>query len=153
MKRHHSIFLLSIAVFATGAAAAVSFSTTTRAHPHAHEDQDVPCTLASAKGSYGFVESGTIIGLGPYVSSGLFTSDGQGGAKGVFAENAAGAVTFGITFAGTYTVNPDCTGSLTFTDNRGRTAHRAAAIVQDGKEIDYIFSDRGIPGTGVAKKQ
>jgi hypothetical protein len=55
--------------------------------------------------------------------------------------------------AGTYTVNPDCTGSLTFTDNRGRTAHRFAAIVQDGKEIDYVFTDRGIPGTGVAKKQ
>jgi len=73
--------------------------------------------------------------------------------KGVFAENAAGIVTNNITFAGTYTVNPDCRGTLIFTDNRGRTASRAAVIVQHGKEIDYIFSVRGIPGTGVAKKQ
>jgi hypothetical protein len=55
--------------------------------------------------------------------------------------------------AGTYTVNPDCTGSLTFTDNRGRTGHRAVAIVQDKKKIDYIFTERGIPGTGIGKKQ
>lgn len=59
----------------------------------------------------------------------------------MFAENAAGAVTSSITFAGTYTVNLDCTGSLTFTDNRGRTGHRAMAIVLDGREIDYMADD------------
>lgn len=149
MKRHRSVLLLSVTIFV--AAAAVPIGTTTGADRTA--DPEVPCTLESAKGSYGFVESETIIGLGPYASSGIIISDGQGGTKGVFAENAAGAVTLGITFAGTYTVNPDCTGSLTFTDNRGRTGHRAVAIVQDGKEIDYIFTDRGIPGTGFAKKQ
>jgi len=74
MKRHHSI-LLSIAFFA--AAAALPISTTTGANRDANEDAS--CMLSSASGAYGFVESGTIIGLGPYASAGTVISDGEGG--------------------------------------------------------------------------
>lgn len=143
-----SILLLSLAVLI--AAGAVPFRAATDDNP---SEETAPCTLSSANGAYGFVESGTILGLGPYVSAGTVISDGQGNMKGIFAENAAGLITNNITFAGTYTVNPDCTGTLIFTDNRGRTASRAAVIVQHGREIDYIFTVPRIPGTGVAKKQ
>jgi hypothetical protein len=73
--------------------------------------------------------------------------------RGVFAESAAGSIASGITFAGTYTVNPDCTGAAQLTDSLGRIGNRAFVIVQEGKEVQYLFTDPGFVVTGVAKKQ
>jgi hypothetical protein len=73
--------------------------------------------------------------------------------KGVFAESAAGAIGSGITFTGTYAVNQDCTGTAELTDSLGRTGTRAFVIVQEGKEIQYVFTDPGFVATGIAKKQ
>lgn len=111
------------------------------------------CKLSSAKGAYGFSESGSIVGFGPYAAVGTIVSDGAGNMKGIFSESAGGAIGSGITFVGTYAVNPDCTGTAELTDSLGRTGTRAFVIVQQGKEIQYVFTDPGFVATGVAKKQ
>ncbi len=111
------------------------------------------CGLSSAKGSFGFVETGTIIGFGSYAATGTLIADGAGKMTGTFAESANGVITSGITFNGTYTVNADCTGTAELTDSLGRKGTRAFVIVQQGKEFSYLFTDAGFVATGIAKKQ
>jgi outer membrane lipoprotein SlyB len=111
------------------------------------------CGLSSAKGSYGFTETGTIVGFGAYAAVGTIVSDGVGGMRGAFAESADGAIATGITFAGTYRVNADCTGTAELADSAGRTGSRAFVIVQEGNEIQYFFTDAGFVATGTARKQ
>src|SRR5256885_17265075 len=73
--------------------------------------QDSPgnCKLSSAKGAFGFSESGNIVGFGSYAAVGTIISDGAGNMKGTYTESAGGARSSGITFVWTYTVSPDCT--------------------------------------------
>jgi uncharacterized protein YcfJ len=111
------------------------------------------CRLSSAKGSYGFTETGTIVGFGAYAAVGTLVSDGVGGMSGVFAESAGGAIGSGITFVGSYRVNADCTGTAELTDSVGRTGSRVFVIVREGKEIQYLFTDAGFVATGTARKQ
>lgn len=56
-----------------------------------------------------------------------------------------------------YSVNPDCTGTLTFTDLSGESKTLAMAIVEDGAGIEIEFANTttngSIVGEGVGKKQ
>lgn len=71
-----------------------------------------PCSLARAAGSWSLTDSGTVIGVGDRVAVGVFRLDASGNlTKGVAASSLAGSVA-SETFSGTYTVNPDCSGSF-----------------------------------------
>jgi len=65
--------------------------------------------------------------------------------------------TFSTTIAGTYTVDSNCTGTITFTDNEGATKKLEMAIVEDGSDIEIEFANTSQPadqivGEGVGKK-
>jgi hypothetical protein len=71
------------------------------------------CSLATLKGSYGYTAAGTIPGVGDFAAVGIFTSDGAGQVSGADTAGVSIGVIEQRTFSGTYTVDADCTGSLT----------------------------------------
>jgi hypothetical protein len=113
---------------------------------------DRSCDVSTLHGSYGFTESGPIVGFGSYAAVGTLTSDGKGNFIGAFTESFNGAIAY-ATLTGTYQVAPDCTGTATLHDSFGRTGTRAFVILADAAEINYLFTDPGFVATGNAKKQ
>lgn len=72
-----------------------------------------PCSLARAAGNWSLTDNGTVVGIGPRVAVGIFTLDADGNllnGKGTSSLNGGIAEE---TFSGTYTVNSDCTGTIT----------------------------------------
>jgi hypothetical protein len=70
------------------------------------------CSLARAAGSWSLTDAGTVIGVGQRVAVGVFKLDASGNlTDGVAASSLNGSVA-SETFSGTYTVNPDCSGSF-----------------------------------------
>lgn len=113
---------------------------------------DRKCDVSTLQGSYGFTESGSIVGFGSYAAVGTLTSDAKGNFSGAFTESFNGAIA-SATLNGTYQVAPDCTGTATLHDSFGRTGNRAFVILADAAEINYLFTDPGFVATGIAKKQ
>jgi hypothetical protein len=73
---------------------------------------DDRCSLARAAGHWSLTDNGTVIGIGPRTAVGVFKLDGNGNlTNGVAASSLNGTVA-SETFSGTYTVNPDCSGSF-----------------------------------------
>ena len=73
---------------------------------------DDRCSLARSAGHWSLTDNGTVIGIGPRTAVGVFKLDGNGNLlNGVAASSLNGSVA-SETFSGTYTVNPDCSGSF-----------------------------------------
>jgi hypothetical protein len=74
--------------------------------------QGPSCSLALTAGKYGFTTNGTVVGIGPRASVGILTLDAAGNfLNGKVTSSLNGSVT-DETASGTYTVNPDCTGTF-----------------------------------------
>jgi hypothetical protein len=71
------------------------------------------CSAAAFKGTYGFTEQGAIGTATPQVGLGVLVADGAGGISGSDTFQIYGVGTQQMTFAGSYTVNADGTGSMT----------------------------------------
>jgi hypothetical protein len=150
--------LISRSVVAAFAVAILLFAVPNSFALNRDGGKDGRCSLATLKGSFGFLDQITYL-VGPppppwpLVSSGLATYDGAGKVSGKFTLNANGVVVSG-TATGTYTVNPDCTYSDEVTDNFGNVTHRLGTITggEIFKGIDYIFTDAFWVGSGRARK-
>jgi hypothetical protein len=74
------------------------------------------CTLANVAGSYGYTTNGFVaIPTGAFVpaaAAGRITFDGNGHVNGTQTRVVAGS-SLDETYSGTYSVNPNCTGSFT----------------------------------------
>src|SRR5207237_6395012 len=74
------------------------------------------CSLANVAGSYGYTTSGFVaIASGtflPAAAAGRITFDGNGHVNGIQTRVVAGS-SLDETYSGTYSVNPNCTGSFT----------------------------------------
>lgn len=115
------------------------------------EASDEPgCSNASVQGSYGFVQNGTGPN-GDLAGVGRFIADGNGSlsSAGTVANETTG-VSRPSPATGTYTVNPDCTGSVDF----GGGVTFDFVVVDGGNEI-YTISTRSDLRvvTFVSKKQ
>jgi hypothetical protein len=114
------------------------------------------CGLKSLDGTYGFRVDGTNVGgalvPGPVSAVGIATADGAGNLTGADTVSANGTIV-PRTLSGVYTVNANCTGQATFTDNFAQTTHLNFVIVQNREEFSFIQTDPGAVTTGVAKKQ
>jgi hypothetical protein len=133
---------------------AIVFATLTLfAAPSAHAQQ---CSLAGVEGKWGFTTNGTVVGIGPRSSLGIFTLDGAGNLlKGKATASLNGSVTDEI-FSGTYTVNPDCTGKLAIdisdlSGNKILTATLDLVFDDNVRELRAIFTSAVLPnGTPLA---
>lgn len=106
------------------------------------------CNTSTLKGSYGHLVNGTILGFGPFTVVGVATFDGDGKWSRVETSNVNGQV-FPETLTGTYTVNPDCSGTAHMTN--GETS--AFVIVDGGRKILAMGTDPNAVLTVVLEKQ
>jgi hypothetical protein len=102
------------------------------------------CSFARAAGKYGTSDSGTVVGIGPRAADALLTLDAAGNIGGPVTASLNGSVTHG-TLSGTYTVNPDSTGSANFSEfdqsgNLTITATVDFVWVDNMREILFIFT-------------
>jgi hypothetical protein len=132
---------IKLGIFITSALASLTQAV------QAHE-----CTVSDAAGRYGYTNSGTIVTppIGPFTAVGHVRLNETGTFSGAQTTSIAGNQVE-ETIQGTYTVNPDCTGSATVYVYHGTTLARTSLlnIVWDIHESEF----RAIlltPGTNVA---
>ena len=90
--------------------------------------------------------------FGPIVEASYAVFDGHGTiTKLVSTDNFSSGGSFTVTGTGTYIVNPDCSGSLTFNTSAG-TVNRHLEIL-DGDTVDFVHTDAGLIIAGTMKKR
>jgi hypothetical protein len=90
------------------------------------------CSVRSLDGTYGFYRTGKGAFGGPLVGNGIASFDGAGNWTAIANNVRDGEVTLDEEFSGTYTIAPDCTGSLFVFDGEDFEITRLV-IVDDGK--------------------
>lgn len=118
------------------------------------------CSLETLKGSYGTSTTGSIVfagPIGPVADVGVVTFDGNGGASQTSTVSLNGMIIPNRTsLAGSYVVNPDCTGniSLTLPGPAGPIISTSnIVIVNHGKELRTIVTGAGRVLAGTAVRQ
>ena len=136
-----------ISFLALAVSAALVFVATSWKHGVTAVHAQSGCSVATLNGNYGFAFSGFQLqsqGVGkgspakisvPFYGEGLATFDGSGNFSNTFtfSQNTVPYVTSTASFTGTYTVNPNCTGSTTAAPGSGGD-NDAFVIVNGGKE-------------------
>ena len=109
------------------------------------------CSLARAAGKYGFNDSGTVVGIGPRVATGIFTLDAAGNLLNGKATSSLNGAIAAEAFSGPYTVNSDCTGTFSldvFDPSSGKllfTATLNLAWDDNMRELRFIFTSVATP--------
>jgi hypothetical protein len=116
------------------------------------------CTNAAAAGTYSFTCSGwTAAGPGgsllPIMQVGIATGDSDGNWSGTATINIGGATMIpGAKLTGTTTVNPDCTGTITY--NKGTATELNISYVVNPKtdQLFGLITDKGTVASCVLKR-
>lgn len=124
--------------------------------PTAQAD-DKGCSNATLKGTFAYTNTGFLTAppaqAGPFAGVGTENFDGNGGTTATAWVSQNGNV-LKVTITGTYTVNPDCTGTLTLQISPvGHTTHTFFVIDESRAEFRAINTDPGGVITTVAKRQ
>jgi len=116
---------------------------------------DGPCTYRSVSGDWGYTTDGTRNGVGLVAGAGGLTLDRNGNvSNGAQTVSFAGTIAE-ETFSGTYTLNSDCTASMTVdvvSPIAPRTSHLNLIFVSDSNGVLGIFADDGTILTVNGKK-
>jgi hypothetical protein len=111
------------------------------------------CGLQTLKGTYAAMFNGVAFDVGPFASVGVVTFDGNGNVSATHRASFNG-VPGVFTFAGTYEVEADCTGTMTTIHNPGEfEGHFYFVILDKGKEVLLIQQDPGSIFTATFKRQ
>jgi hypothetical protein len=126
---------------------------TTRQKVHA----DGGCSVASLKGGYSFSSSGFFFdnsgNLGVESIVGRLLADGSGSGSGTETASLEGTSYRAVPFTGTYTVNPDCTGSLAVQATGGSVSSLDFVITANGTMLQYVYTDKQTSMAGTAYQQ
>jgi hypothetical protein len=141
MKSRISLFLLTLILAA---------SSTLTAHASA-------CSNLTIKGTYAFTIHGTVFlpDGSTLLIDGLAktTFDGNGNIKQLDAVAANGNVAPGwASNTGTYSVNPDCTGTFTVTNGSQPPVHLQMIVAQSGNTIHAMVIDPGFATTAEGER-
>jgi hypothetical protein len=89
----------------------------------------------------------------PFVFAGQDRVNGEGSLTGVNSFSVNGAVSQSVTYTGTYTVNPDCTGtSTTVDDGTGEIAQFDLFFGRDGDAISFVQTDPGFVAASIERR-
>jgi hypothetical protein len=118
--------------------------------------QATQCSLANVAGSYGYTTSGFInIGSNtflPAAAAGRITFDGNGHVSGTQTRVVAGS-SLDETYSGTYSVNPNCTGSFTvLVEPDTRTSTVDVVWTDNTNGISAVFTSPGFILTATARR-
>ena len=112
------------------------------------DDDNRRCSVASLNGTYAMQAQGTIVGQlpslpsppFPFAQAGIIAFDGAGNLFGKSTVNLGGLV-LQPTFTGTYTVNSDCTGTITVNSSEGLVLHDATVVIRGGRGFRDVQTD------------
>lgn len=118
------------------------------------------CSNVTLQGSFGYSSTGTLLPsyvpppfAGPFGEVGRQTFNGDGRTNAIATLSANGNI-MKVTIEGTYTVQSNCTGSMTLNVSPlGATVHVFFVIDDDGTELRVIGTDSGVVEVRVYKKQ
>jgi hypothetical protein len=116
---------------------------------------DNPCSLRTLNGTYAYHCSGVHLGNGQpvYVAfAGKDHYNGDGTMSGVYSFSENGVISHNISYTGTYTVNPDCTGTVTTKDVNGVVVHADLFFGRDGEEVHFMLTDDGVVDAAVERR-
>jgi hypothetical protein len=117
---------------------------------------DEGCGQRSLHGAYGYAFQGQVIPPGiPELDTsvaGRIVFDAHGGLSGYEWASTNGAQET-VTFHGSYSVQPDCTGTATLVNSNGRTDHITLGLIEGGQEFNFTVTDPGVVITGLASRQ
>jgi hypothetical protein len=99
------------------------------------------CSKATLSGMYLFAAADNGVAIAGYDEF-----DGNGKVNAVAARGGQGENTANETVTGTYTVNTDCTGTMSFADE----THFNLFIAPDGSMFSFVQTDSGASVAGVA---
>jgi hypothetical protein len=110
----------------------------------ARADDDHNCSLKRAAGKWSFTDNGTVVGVGPRVAVGVLTLDSAGNVSNGVATSSLNGAIAQETFSGTYTVNSDCTGTISVTIYSGGAElfviNGNLAFDEDSKHLRGVFT-------------
>lgn len=136
--------------FAIGAVAALALGLAPMAKAEPKE-----CSVATLEGSFVRRDSGYVVTppaiAGPLAGVHLVVFDGNGSFTSAGFSSLNGNVSES-TGTGTYTVNPDCTGSYTSLSSTGRTGTAFFVIADKGNEIHILPTNTGASIICIARK-
>jgi hypothetical protein len=103
------------------------------------------CSLATMKGSYLYAQDGILLGKStdknqPFAQAGREHFDGKGGMPGIYSGNFNGIIARG-SYKGTYKMNSNCSGTVTFEDNQKNVSHYDIYATQNGNEFVFVQTD------------
>ena len=122
--------------------------------PAARSQDGGGCSNSNVAGKWGFTTNGTVVGIGPRVSLGIFTLDAEGKLlDGKATASLNGTVTDEV-FSGTYSASPDCTGKLTIdvldpSGNKLFTGTLDLVFDEDAHEMRAMYTSAVTPA-GIA---
>ena len=114
------------------------------------------CTDSTIRGSYAFTIHGQILTPGgPLLVDGIAKTTFDGG--GDLTQVSAVAINGNIPLiwspsTGTYTVNPDCTGTMTLISTSQPPLHFAILVSQSGNHIHAVVTEPGFAATSDAER-
>ena len=114
------------------------------------------CSNDNLRGTFAYTSTGFIVTpkdfAGPFAEIGTQTFDGSGGTTATATLSQNGNIV-PVTMTGTYTVNPDCTGTLTVQVSPiGVTVHVYFVIDDSGNGFQAIETDPGLVITRVGRR-
>ncbi len=117
------------------------------------------CSIHTLNGCYGSTITGTLLPnpgpfAGPVAGVVLQNYDGRGGFTQIDTVTIGGVlVASGRSSSGTYTVNPDCTGTKTI-NFPGQPPLQLTFVLDDsGKEIRAVVTNPAVATTSIGRKQ
>ena len=114
-----------------------------------------PCSLQTLKGTYAYHCSGVHLGTDKpvYVAfAGKDHYNGDGTLTGVYSFSENGVISRNISYTGTYTVNPDCTGAYTSVDENGVVVNADLFFGRDGDEVHFVLTDDFVVDAAFARR-
>jgi hypothetical protein len=134
MRVRHVLTVAAASALAV-AAIGITIGNNTRARA------DAGCSAETIRGGYALYATGNV-----FAANGRFTFDGAGHSTATMIESYNGLIDDG-TLDGTYTLNPDCRGSLTYTMkhyNRGTSqAGQAHEYRHEVHTVDIVVASGG----------
>jgi len=141
MKFRTSLFLVTLALAA---------SSTLIAHASGCNNMTIKGTYANSLHGQIFLPNGTVLTLAGIVKS---TNDGEGNFTQVDAVGVNGNIVPGWRAgSGTYTVNPDCTGSATIVIPGQPDIHTQFIVSQSGNTSHFVVVDQGLATAGDSER-
>jgi len=119
--------------------------------------RDKACSNATLRGAFAYTSTGSIASppdfAGPFAEVGTQSFDGKGATTAAATLSQNGNI-LQVTITGTYTVSPDCTGTMTLqVAPIGVTVDVLFAIDDGGNGFQAIETDPGLVITRIARRQ